>query len=738
MKISEKLGHLWVQRSGPLTEELRLSQITESVLSPARLAPDKLHPSVCGYCSIGCQLNIHSKGGRAVNLSASPEYPVNQGSACPKGWEALAPLSAEDRGESPLIKQSDGTFREAGWDEALDLFCDRFKHIQSENGNESVAWIGTGQITNEELALLGALTKFGMNWIHGDGNTRQCMASAVSAYKQSFGFDAPGYTYADLEASDALVFIGANPCIAHPILWQRVMQNPKRPDIIVIDPRKTETAEAGTFHLPLLPKSDLCLLYAVARIIIQNNWVNNQFVEQSTEGFEQFSKFVEDFTLERAARETGLTESVIMNLAVRIHEKKAVSFWWTMGINQGYQGTRTAQAIINLALLTGNIGRPGTGANSITGQCNAMGSRLFSNTSSLFGGRDFQNPEHREEVADILSISESSVPSENSLAYDEILNGIENGKIKGLWIIATNPSHSWIHRHSWTKAIRSKLEFLVVQDMFHSTETAIEADLYLPAAGWGEKSGIFINSERRVGVISAVAKPPGQARSDFEILKSVANRWGCDSMFESWKTPESTFQILKRLTKGTPCDITGIKDYQMLQELGGIQWPWKENENDEQQPLQERRLYEDGKFYHDSRKARFLFEPVVTPPEAPDVAYPFWMMTGRGTSSQWHTLTRTGKSKILSQMAPENPYVEINPSDAKCLLIKHKDRVRIESRRGSMVAMAAVIATVKPGQVFIPMHYQGVNLLTHPSFDSQSHQPSYKACAVKISIEESS
>ncbi len=738
MKLTRKLNDLWIQRSGPLTEELRLTSLSESVLSPKRLQPDKIQTAICGYCSTGCQLNLHTKSGKAVNITAASKYPVNQGAACPKGWEALAPLSAPDRGIHPLIKQPNGEFRKADWDEALSLFCDRFQQIQSEFGNESVAWIGTGQITNEELALLGALTKFGMNWVHGDGNTRQCMASAVTAYKQSFGFDAPGYTYADFEASDALVFIGANPCIAHPILWQRVMQNPNRPDIIVIDPRKTETAEAGTFHLPILPKSDLYLLYAVARIIIQNDWVDKRFVERSTQGFEQFSKFVESFTLEGAARETGLTESSIMNLAVRIHEKKAVSFWWTMGVNQGYQGTRTAQAIINLALLTGNIGRPGTGANSITGQCNAMGSRLFSNTSSLFCGRDFTNSLHRAEVADTLSIPESAIPSKNSLAYDEILEGVENGDIKGLWIIATNPSHSWIHRHHWTKMLRSKLKFLVVQDMFHSTETALEADLFLPAAGWGEKSGTFINSERRVGVIRPAVEPPGLAKSDFDIFKAISHQWGCGEMFDTWSDPESAFQILKKLSKGTPCDITGIKDYFMLEDSGGIQWPWNEAQSCESNPNPERRLYEDGSFFHESGKAKFVFENVQSPPEQPDDSFPFWLITGRGSSAQWHTQTRTGKSEILKQMAPNFPYVEISPKDAANLNIRHKDQVSIESRRGSMTAMASVIGTVQQGQVFLPMHYVEVNLLTHPSFDTYSHQPSYKACAVKISLRKTS
>src|SRR5258705_5636965 len=266
------------------------------------------------------------------------------------------------------------------------------------------------------------------------------MATSVSSYKESFGFDAPPFTYRDLEESDVLVFIGSNLCIAHPILWQRVLRNPNDPRIIVIDPRRTETAAAATSHYAIQPKSDLVLLYGLANILIARGWIHREYIAQHTDGFDEFAKHVQAFDLHTVAAKTGLTESQLEDLASAIYNGKRVSFWWTMGVNQGHEATRTAQAVINLALMTGNIGRPGTGANSITGQCNAMGSRLFSNTTNLLGGREFSDERDRNDVASILSIDASRIPDRNSLAYHEIVDRIASGRIKGLWIIGTNSS----------------------------------------------------------------------------------------------------------------------------------------------------------------------------------------------------------------------------------------------------------------------------------------------------------
>lgn len=719
------------ERTGPLTRELLLGPGRFGLGQvPVRQRPDGTTTMSCGYCSIGCGLNIHLQQGQAVGLTPATEYPVNRGMACPKGWEALNVLKADDRATTPLLRNELGNLDPVDWPTALKIFVARFRAIQAEYGNEAVAFLSTGQIVTEEMALLGALAKFGMGMIHGDGNTRQCMATSVVTYKQSFGFDAPPYTYADLEESDVIVLIGSNLCIAHPILWERVLRNPHRPEVVVVDPRKTETAMQATEHFAIRPKSDLEFFYGLARILFQNGWIDRDYVAAHTNGFEEFAAFVGEFTPERVATATGIPIERQHKLARMIHEGRRVSFWWTMGVNQSYEGVRTAQSLVNLALMTGNIGRPGTGANSITGQCNAMGSRLFSNTTNLLGGRDFEKAADRADVARILGIDERRIPDRNSWAYPEIISGILKGKIKGLWIIATNPVHSWINQNQ-LKDVLDRLEFLVVQDMYHTTETARLADLVLPAAGWGEKEGTFINSERRFGLVKKVARAPGQALADFSIFKLIAEAWSPEvgAMFDKWDTPEAVLQILKRLSQGRPCDITGIRDYRMLDERGGIQWPFPAGELPEGP---ERRLFADGRFYHPDERAKFIFEPPRPMPEPPTKDFPLLLLTGRGTAAQWHTQTRTQKSAVLRKLSPRNVYVEINPADARNLKIGQNDQVVVESQRGSLEARAFVTPIVSPGQVFVPMHYETANRLTDAIFDPYSRQPSYKACAVRV------
>ena len=766
---------------------------------PAKYAPTATTRVTCGFCSTGCSLDIHLKDGVAVNLTPTTDYPVNLGMACPKGWEALNCLSAPDRATAPLLRQPDGSMKATTWDNAMKTFVAKFKTIMAEHGPESVAFLSTGQICTEELALLGTLWKFGMGALHCDSNTRQCMATSHVAYKQSFGFDAPPFTYADFELSDTMVFIGANPCIAHPIMWQRVLRNKNNPHVVVIDPRRTETAMSATQHLALAPKSDLTLLYGLANLLVQNGWVDRDFIAQSTTGYAEFAEFVRQFTPDKVAAETGLTIGEIYRCAESIHRGKAVSFWWTMGVNQSHEAVRTAQAIINLALMTGNIGKPGTGANSITGQCNAMGSRLYANVTSLIGGRDFMKAEHRAQVAGLLNIPLAVIPTNNSWAYDQIIDGIRDGKIKALWVIATNPTHSWgakvaagilpavesgfqpggkssastvrveildavtsaranpggkMPAATGVNAIFDHLDFLVVQDMFTTTDTARGADLLLPAAGWGEKEGTFINSERRIGLTKKVSRAPGEALTDFNIFRLLAHYWGCGEMFAEWSSPEAAFQILKRLSAGQPCDITGVADYKHLDECGGIQWPWTEEscrlqvegsklssasaaENLQPstfnlQPEKERRLFADGKFFTPDGKAKFLFDAPRPVAEPTDEEFPFVMLTGRGTSAQWHTNTRTGKSAILRTLYPANAYVEIHPSDISRLGLVANKPVAVISRRGRIECAAVASPSVQPGHIFIPMHYDVTNQLTRTEYDPHSRQPSYKYCAVRL------
>lgn len=700
---------------------------------PKRLTPDATTTSICGYCGTGCQLKVHLKANEGINLSAEANYPVNLGMACPKGWEALTPLDASDRARTPMVRGSDGNLVSADWDTALNTFVSKIKDVQARHGRHSVAWLGTGQVSVEDFAMLGSLAKFGMGLRHGDGNTRQCMATAVAAYKESLGFDSPPFTYADFEESDCLIFIGSNACIAHPIMWQRVMRNQRNPEIVVIDPRKTETAMAATLHYPIQPKSDLVLLYAMARELIVNGWVKQDYIDAHTTGFEAFAKFVEPFTLDYASEKTGIGVERLRALAELIGTKQRVSFWWTMGVNQSFEGTRVAQAIINLCLLTGNIGRPGTGPNSITGQCNAMGSRLFSNTTSLLGGHAFTDPLHRKKVAEIMGIPVEQIPDQNSYAYDQILDAIDSGEIRALWFVATNPAHSWIQLSKLRERLK-KLDLVVVQDMYLNTVTTEFADIVLPAAGWGEKDGTLINSERRIGRIRKVRRAPGQALDDFSIFKAIAHYWGCSSMFEKWDTPEDVFQTLKRITKGQPCDFSGIKDYDHIDEMGGIQWPFPESMSHaglEPETVQ-RRLFEDGRFFTEDERARFCFSEPQEAPESTSPEFPFILLTGRGSSSQWHTGTRTDKSDVLRKLYPHNIYFEICSEDAASLALKPGERARLTSPRGSITATANITNIVQPGQVFVPMHYRQVNELTRADFDPHSREPNFKYCSVNI------
>jgi assimilatory nitrate reductase catalytic subunit len=639
--------------------------------------------TTCSYCSVGCNFNVTLKDGQVQNLMPDKEYPVNLGKSCPKGFHLLKPFEAPDRATSPMMRNDQGELESVSWNTALNSFVEQFRAIKEKHGPEAAAFLSTGQMPTEEMALLGSLWKFGMGFVHADGNTRQCMATAAVAYKQSFGFDAPPFTYEDFEESDLMIFVGANPVVSHPIMWNRVQMNRQDAEIVVIDPRETKTAKAATEHMPVYPKTDLRLLYCIANILIQNGWIDRDYIDAHTEGFEEFKNHV---------------------------------------------AVRTAQAIINICLITGNIGRPGTGPNSITGQANAMGSRIFSNTTSLLGGFDFAKEKHRQTVADRLGIGVENIPSQNSLPYHKILEKVEAGEIKGLWIIATNPAHSWIGKSSFFETMK-KLDFLVVQDLYTSTETAQVCDLLLPAAGSGEKDGIFINSERRIGAVRKVMDPPAEARSDFDILKGIADTWGCAEMFSEWSSPEDAFKVLQRVSEGQPCDITGIGGYQTLLDKGGVQWPYPKGAEPEGT---NRRLFEDGQFYTENGRAKLLFDPIRELPEQLSDQYPMILLTGRGTVVQWHTQTRTGKVDMLKKLYPEEAYIELNPEDAERLSVSDGDEVRVISRRAETSAKAKVTDQVKSGAVFMPMHYRETNWLTIPAFDPYSHEPAYKWAAVRV------
>lgn len=682
--------------------------------------------STCNYCALACNLDFYTEDGKIKRVVPTPHYPVNKGFSCIKGLNLDKQCTKFNGSKKPLLKMKDGKRKAIEWKEAFDLFASKMTAIQEKYGKESVAYISTGQLPTEEMALLGHVGRSYMG-INGDGNTRLCMASAVVAYKQSFGFDAPPYTLKDLELSDTIFFIGANPVIAHPIAWGRVRKN-KDAKIITIDPRKSETAMNSDMWIDIKTKGDLALFYTLANVLIEKGWIDQDYINNYTEGFEDFKAHVKKYTLEDVEERTGISKMRVLELAKIIHEGKRVSFWWTMGVNQSYEAVRTAQAIINLALITGNMGREGTGANSLTGQCNAMGSRMFSNTTALYGGGEYNNKERRKVVADILGMDENMLPTKPTLDYEQIIKGINKGEIKGLWVVCTNPRHSFSNNEEFKKAMKN-LDFFVVQDIYEDTDSSKECDLYLPSVPAIKKEGFLINTERRLSALVPVLEKEEDELSDYEILLGIGEALGMGSLLDKWRTPEDAFKLLRECSKGMPCDITGVT-YERLRDSKGIQWPCREGEELESD---ERRLFEDGKYYTPSGKAKLIFEDVTENPNTTNEEFPFNLNTGRGTVGQWHTHTRTREIQAVTNIVPQKAYVDINRKDAERLDIKENDEVLIHSSNGhTSKFIARLTDNLKEKDLYAPIHYIETNLLTPSVFDPYSKEPSYKTVQVNI------
>lgn len=682
--------------------------------------------STCNYCALACNLDFYTEDGKIKRVVPTPHYPVNKGFSCIKGLNLDKQCTKFNGSKKPLLKMKDGERKAIEWKEAFDLFASKMTAIQEKYGKESVAYISTGQLPTEEMALLGHVGRSYMG-INGDGNTRLCMASAVVAYKQSFGFDAPPYTLKDLELSDTIFFIGANPVIAHPIAWGRVRKN-KDAKIITIDPRKSETAMNSDMWIDIKTKGDLALFYTLANVLIEKGWIDQDYINNYTEGFEDFKEHVKKYTLEDVEERTGISKMRVLELAKIIHEGKRVSFWWTMGVNQSYEAVRTAQAIINLALITGNMGREGTGANSLTGQCNAMGSRMFSNTTALYGGGEYNNKERRKVVADILGMDENMLPTKPTLDYEQIIKGINKGEIKGLWVVCTNPRHSFSNNEEFKKAMKN-LDFFVVQDIYEDTDSSEECDLYLPSVPAIKKEGFLINTERRLSALVPVLEKEEDELSDYEILLGIGEALGMGSLLDKWRTPEDAFKLLRECSKGMPCDITGVT-YERLRDSKGIQWPCREGEELESD---ERRLFEDGKYYTPSGKAKLIFEDVTENPNATNEEFPFNLNTGRGTVGQWHTHTRTREIQAVTNIVSQKAYVDINRKDAEKLDIKENDEVLIHSSNGHKSKFIARLTdNLKEKTLYAPIHYIETNLLTPSVFDPYSKEPSYKTVQVNI------
>ena len=680
--------------------------------------------STCNFCAIDCNLDFYVEDGKIIKTVPTKGYPVNDGFSCIKGLSLSKQQTTVKPNALPKIRQADGSFKEVPWEEGFKYVADKLKELQEKYGRESVAGISTGQLTLEEFAIFGHVMR---NFLQTnvDGNTRLCMASAAVAHKGTLGYDAPGYTLNDFELSDTIIFIGANPVVAHPIIWQRVRNN-KIPDtkIIVIDPRKSETARNADYHYPLKWRSDLTLMYTLANLIIEKDYVDHDFVDNHTEGYEGFAEFVKNFTLERGSKATGLSEDQILELLELIHKGKAVSFWWTMGVNQGYEAVRTAQSIMNLAFLTGNVGKPGTGGNSITGQCNAMGSRLFSNTTCLFAGGDFADEAERKRIADIVGITPELMAKKPTIPYNKIIEGINAGEIKGLWILCTNPRHSWTNNETFAEAAK-KLELFVVQDIYDTIESAEDCTVYFPVVPGIKKEGTYINMERRLSAMRKVLDRGENEISDYECILGVAKALGMGEAIAKWETPRQCFDLLRECSRGKGCDFTGIH-WDDLTDSHGIQWPYPEGHEKELSDEQ-RRLYADGKFFTPSGKAQFIYEEPLENPIPVTDKFPLVFNTGRGSVGQWHTQSRTREVKFVEDVSLKRAYLYMNTQLAKENDIHDMDEIRVFSSNGKDAIFAVKVTdNVQYGELYAPIHYIECNALTPSSYDKYSREPNYK------------
>jgi assimilatory nitrate reductase catalytic subunit len=694
--------------------------------------PDRWVATTCGYCSVGCGMFVGVKDGRAVSVRGNPDHPVNLGKLCPKGLSEHYTLEAANRARYPLLRKQ-GKLVPVSWDEALSTMAEKFRATQDRYGRDALGVISTGQLVTEEFYTLGKLVQLGLGTRNYDGNTTLCMASAVSGYKRSFGSDGPPGAYEDLRKADVIFLIGANIADNHPILCQHLEANPRK-TLIVADPRVTKTAMMADLFLPLKPRSDIALLNGIIHVLIQTGQIDCEFIANHTNGFADLAKFVEKYTPTYVSQITGLSEDLILKTAYLYGNAEAAFIGWTMGVNHSTQGAETVNAINNLALITGNIGRAGASPFSITGQCNAMGTREAGFTSSLPGYRKFENAKDREELAELWSVSVDRISTSRGLAYPDIIEAAVSKKIRALWLVATNPIVSYPNLDVLKQALET-LDFLVVQDGFHPTPTSELAHLVLPAAIWGEKDGTYTNSERRVSKVNRAVDAPGEAKPDFEIFLMLADKLGCcEELFPGWTTPEHAFNEWKRISKGRLCDYSGLT-YELIEKHSGIQWPFPEGTTE----VSTSRLYSDGRFPTDDGRAK-LFCIEWTPfPEQPNKEFPFVLNTGR-TVEHWHTRTKTGQVPILERMSP-NAWLEMNTRDADALRLKPHDRVDVISRRGRVRNVELrVTEIVAPGQVFMPFHFAetNANQITQSAFDPISREPNYKQCAVSVQLSRAS
>jgi ferredoxin-nitrate reductase len=694
----------------------------------------------CPYCGVGCGLIAEVEGGRLERVEGDPLHPVNRGATCRKPLHLPESVAAPDRATQVLRRESlDERFRPASWRAAVPMLARRLREIAGEHGPDAIAFYISGQLTTEDYYAANKLVKGYLGTNNLDSNSRLCMSSAVMGYQGAFGADGPPPAYADIAQADCLLLLGTNTAACHPIVWTKVRRRAQEgAQVIVVDPRLTETARAADLHLPLRPGSDLALLNSMLHVIARDGLLDETFIARRSEGLEQALAAAEEWPPERAAGECGLEAETIVDAARRFGQAKRAMALWSMGANQSTVGTLKNRALINLCLATGNLGRPGSGPLSLTGQPNAMGGRETGGLAgALPGYRSVTSAEERAEMRRLWGIPPEApgISPRPGLASTELVEALEQGVVRAVWIVATNPVVSQPDAERFAAALR-RAELVVVQDAYHPTETGALAHVVLPAAQWPEKEGTMTNSERRIGLVRKALDPPGDALPDWEIFARVGRALGHREAF-AWRSAAEVYAEFAATTAGRPCDQSGVS-HERLRREGSVQWPCPAWGPDGEGHDGTARLYGSGPFPTGGR-ARFAATPHAEPEDAPDAAFPLVLTTGR-VAGQWHTMTRTGKSPALLEDEPE-PFLELHPADAERAGVRDGRRARLRSRRGETSLRVRVTDSVPEGTCFAPFHWgalhlepgeRALNALTSGALDPVSRQAELKACAVRV------
>jgi len=696
------------------------------------------YKTTCCYCGVGCGIVVNKDRNGKLHVEGDKDHPVNKGMLCSKGMNLhYTVMDQSDRLLYPEMRYNKNTQRQrVSWDQALDRTVAVFKTLIEKYGPDSVAFYASGQCLTEEYYVVNKLIKGFIGSNNIDTNSRLCMSSAVAAYKMSLGEDSVPVCYDDIEEADCIFVAGANPAWCHPILWRRVeAARAKNPNlkIIVSDPRKTQTCAYADVHLQLKPGTDIVLHHAIGRVLIENGDIDFNFIKNHTEGFEVYSKKVMERSIAEAAMICDISEASIREAASYIGNAKGFITMWTMGLNQSVVGVNKNLSLINLNLITGHIGKPGSGPFSLTGQPNAMGGREVGGLSNLLPAhRNLNNEADRKFVQTFWG--GTNISAKPGYTATEMFEALNDGKLKAVWIMCTNPLTS-LPDVRMAEAALKKAKFVVVQEVSNKPETLQYADVVLPAAAWIEKEGTMTNAERRISYLNKIVDAPGEALPDAEIICRFAQKMGFHGF--DFKNASEIYDEHCKLTAGTNIDISGLS-HEILKEKGSVQWPYKATFKIDDAEMGTQRLFSDKKFYTPSQKAIIHAVDDANHSEKTSEDLPLILTTGR-IRDQWHTMSKTGKVSKLNQHI-SNAFLEIHPDDANRRNINEDDLIEITNSRGNVRVKAKLTSDIKPGVVFLPMHWGKIlnndlnraNNLTNNLVDPISKEPDFKFSAVQV------